>query len=129
MAWSTTRNHFVKAAKASTLSPREVADRVGLTHIETLMDMLEGKTQVPLSLIPALAGVFSLDERYMLLLAVEEYHPGVYEVLVDVMGIPRADAELGIHIMFRLGTLRLEYERRHAFVKALESLVDFSLKG
>ena len=53
-------------------------------------------------------------------------HPGVHEVLVDVLGLPLSDAELGILTMFRMVSLRGEIEVKGPLKQALEALLDLS---
>jgi len=47
-------------------------------------------------------------------------HPGVHEVLCDVLGLPLSDAELGIVLIFRMATMRGKIELERPFKKALE---------
>ena len=68
----------------------------------------------------------ALNEQEFLILAIQEYHPGVHEVLVEVLGLPLSDAELGILTMFRMATLRGEIEVKGPFKQALEGLLDLS---
>lgn len=53
-------------------------------------------------------------------------HPGVHEVLVDVLGLPLSDAELGILTMFRMVSLRGEIEVKGPLKQSLEALLDLS---
>ncbi|WP_146348542.1 hypothetical protein [Falsiphaeobacter marinintestinus] len=59
-------------------------------------------------------------------LAIQEYHPGVHEVLVEVLGLPLSDAELGIVAMFRMASMRGEIEIEGPFRAALEGLLDLA---
>jgi hypothetical protein len=91
------------------------------------MSMLKsGETRVPLNRTPALAQTLGMDERDFLILAIQEYHPGVHEVLVEVLGLPLSDAELGIVAMFRMACMRGEIEIEGPFRAALESLLDLA---
>lgn len=126
MTFSPTALRLTKGIKSSGLTYREIADRLGLKHANTLEMMSEGLTQVPLSMIPALAQTLNMDERYFLMLALQEYFPGVHEVLVDVLGLSMKDAEIGILTMFRLADIRGNPEVEPAFLKALEALLELA---
>lgn len=101
---------LTKAIENSDLTQREIADRVGFKHANIISMLKSGETRVPLERIPALATTLGMDERQFLMVAIEEYHPGVHEVLVEVLGVPLSDAELGIITMFRMASLRGEIE-------------------
>ncbi|SFU12746.1 helix-turn-helix domain-containing protein [Sedimentitalea nanhaiensis] len=112
-----------KAIDASELTQREIADRVGFKHANIISMLKSGETRVPLNRIPALAQTLGMDEKHFLIIAIQEYHPGVHEVLVDVLGLPLSDAELGIVTMFRMADLRDEIETEEPFKQALEGLL------
>ncbi len=67
-----------------------------------------------------------MDERDFLLTAIAEYHPGIHEVLVDILGLPLSDAELGIVTMFRMASIRGEIEIEGPLKTALEGLLDLA---
>jgi hypothetical protein len=67
-----------------------------------------------------------MDERDFLIIAIEEYHPGVHEVLVETLGIPLTEAETGILTMFRMATLRNDVEISEPFLRALQGLLDLA---
>jgi len=126
MAFSPTATMLSKAIDASGLTQRDIADRVGLKHANLISMMKQGVTRVPLNRIPALAQTLGLDESRFLLLAIEEYHPGVHEVLCDVLGLPLTNAELGIVLMFRMATMRGDIELEGPFKKALEGVMEMA---
>ena len=126
MIFSPTANMLAKALEESDLTQREVADRVGFRNANIVSMMKTGETRVPLDRIPALAQTLGMDEQDFLILAIQEYHPGVHEVLVDVLGLPLSDAELGILTMFRMASLRGEIEVKGPLKKALEGLLELS---
>ena len=111
------------AIEQSELTQREIADRVGFKHANIISMLKTGETRVPLDRIPSLAQTLGMDERLFLMVAIEEYHPGVDEVLVDVLGLPLSDAELGILTMFRMASMRDEIEVEGPFKQALEGLL------
>lgn len=120
---SPTAMMLTEAIEKSDLTQREIADRVGFKNANIISMLKNGETRVPLERIPALAATLGLDERQFLLLAIEEYHPGVHEVLVEVLGVPLSDAELGIITMFRMAGMRGEIEIAGPFRTALEGLL------
>ena len=124
MTMSPTANMLNKAIEESTQTQREIADRVGFKHANIISMLKSGETRVPLDRIPALAQTLGMDEKEFLLLAIEEYHPGVHEVLVDVLGLPLSDAELGIVTMFRMASMRGKIEIEGPFKVVLEGLLD-----
>lgn len=126
MITSPTAAKLAAAIEASELTQREIADRVGFKHANIISMLKSGETRVPLDRIPALANTLGVDEREFLLLAIAEYHPGVHEVLVDVLGLPLSDAELGILTMFRMASLRDEIEVEGPFKQALEGLLELA---
>lgn len=114
---------LTKGIENSDLTQREIADRIGFKHANIISMLKNGETRVPLDRIPALAQTLGMDERLFLMVAIEEYHPGVHEVLVDVLGLPLSDAELGILTMFRMAGMRDEIEVEGPFKQALEGLL------
>ena len=120
---SPTAMMLADAIEKSELTQREIADRVGFKHANIISMLKTGETRVPLDRIPSLAQTLGMDERLFLMIAIEEYHPGVHEVLVDVLGLPLSDAELGILTMFRMASMRDEIEAEGPFKQALEGLL------
>ncbi len=114
------------AIDASDLTQREIADRVGFKHAKIMSMQKSGETRVPLNRTPALAQTLGMDERDFLILAIQEYHPGVHEVLVEVLGLSLSDTELGIVAMFRMASMRGEIEIEGPFRAAPEGLLDLA---
>lgn len=124
MPFSVTANMLAKAIEASELTQREIADRAGFRQANVVSMLKTGEMRVPLDRIPALARTLGMNERAFLLAAIEEYHPGVHEVLVETLGLPLSDAELGILTMFRMASMRGEIEIEGPFRQALEGLLE-----
>ena len=80
------------AIQASELTQREIAARAGFKHSNIISMLKSGETRIPLDRIPALAAVLGLDQQMLLLAALEEYNPSVYEVLIDALKLPRTNA-------------------------------------
>ena len=126
MTFSPTASMLSKAIDASGLTQREIADRIGLKHPNVISMIKQGTTRVPLNRIPALSQALGMDEKDFLILAIQEYHPGVHEILLDVLGVPLTDAELGILTMFRMADIRGNIEVEGSFRQALEALLDLA---
>ena len=126
MPYSTTAASLAKGIKASGLTHREIADRCGFKQAEIISEMAGGQLRVPLEQIQALAHTLGLDERKFLIIAIQEYYPGVQEVLVETLGLPLSDAELGIALMFRMASLRGIIETEVPFRTALEALLELT---
>jgi transcriptional regulator with XRE-family HTH domain len=124
MTFSPTAQMLAKAIDASGLTQRDIADRVGFKHTNVLTMMKQGVTRVPLHRIPALAQTLGMDQATFLLVAIEDYHKGVYDVLCDALGLPLSDAEQGMVVLFRMASLRNEIELDGPFRKALEGLLE-----
>lgn len=126
MTFSVTARRLSKAIEASKLTQREISDKVGFKHASVIEMMKNGVTRVPLDRIPALARTLGIDERQFLILAIHEYHPGIHEVLVETLGLPLTDAELGIITMFRMAHMRDDIELSEPFKKILEGLLEIA---
>ncbi|MEQ6250916.1 helix-turn-helix transcriptional regulator [Sulfitobacter sp. HNIBRBA3233] len=126
MTYSPTAQMITKGIEESGLTQREIADRVGFTHSSTLKMIEQGLTRVPLDRIPALAQTLGLDQSTLLLAAIAEYHPGIYEVLCDTLGLPLSQAEQGVVVMFRMAALKNDIELDEPFRKALEGLLELT---
>lgn len=63
--------------------------------------MKQGITRVPLNRIPALSETLEINAQTFLMTAIEEYHPGTHEVLVDVLGLPLSETEIRLLDLLR----------------------------
>lgn len=123
---SPTAELLAEAIEASGLTQREIADRVGFKSPNIISMLKKGETRVPLDRIPALAQTLGIDQAKFLLLAIEEYHSGIYEVLCEVLGLPLSEAERGVVVMFRLANLKGDLELEGPFLKALEGVLELA---
>ena len=124
--FSVTAIKLSRAIDKSGLTQREIAERAGFRHANMISMMKQGLTRVPLNRIPALARTLGMNEQDFLLTAIQEYHPGIHEVLVDILGLPLSDAELGVVMMFRLAEMRGDVERLEPFRQALTGLLNLA---
>lgn len=129
MTFSPTANMLATAIDASGLSLPELAARIGFRNPSVLTMIKQGITRVPLDRIPNLSRTLGIDEREFLAVAIQEYHPGVYEILVETLGLQVTDAELGILTMFRMANIRGQIEIEGPFRKALEGMLELAAIG
>ncbi len=109
------------AIEAAGLSLKEVARQLGDRTEGNLAMILQGITRVPLHRIPALARILQLDERSLVLSALEEYDPEVLERVMRIPGISQEDAELGLLVMYRMASLRKHPCTADAFRQTIET--------
>ena len=112
--------------RASSLPLREIADRIGIKTLSALEDMRTGMLMIQLLDLPAIARTLDIEERNLILIAIEEYHPGIMEILHSILGLPRSEAEVGILTMFRMFSLRGNSDAYRAFLRALDALLDLA---
>lgn len=112
--------------RASKLPLREIADRIGVKTLSALEDMRNGMLMIQLLDLPAIARTLDIEERNLILIAIEEYHPGIMEILHSILGLPRSEAEVGILTMFRMFSLRGNSDAYRAFVRALDALLELA---
>lgn len=115
------------AIEASELTQREIADHVGFNHPNIISMLKSGETRIPLDRAPALSAILGLNQQDFLLKAIEEYHPNVYEVLVNVLGLPLSDAEISILGIYRMATVHGEIEVTDPFRRAFEALLELAV--
>lgn len=129
MPFSPTANMLASAIDNSGLTHREIADRVNFKDASLIAELTSGELRVPLERVTELALTLGMDERKFINLAIEEYFPGVHGVLVETLGLPLTDVELGIVAMFRMASMRGDIERLVPFRTALEALLDLAATG
>ncbi|TMV07536.1 helix-turn-helix transcriptional regulator [Ruegeria sediminis] len=126
MTSSPTAIMLAKAIEASGLSTAEIAERAGIGKSSVIKMISQGITRVPLDSIPQLARTLSMDEREFLAVAIQEYHPGISEVLGENLGRRMADAETDALNTFRKANIRGRIEVKGHFRKALEGFLVLS---
>ncbi|MBT8467567.1 MAG: helix-turn-helix domain-containing protein, partial [Deltaproteobacteria bacterium] len=113
-----------QAIQNSPLTQAEIAMRAGFPKPNVLSMMKNGLTKVPLARVPALAQALGIEQTQFLDCALAEYHPEVYQILTEVLGLPLApdeEALLGLYRIANLnGNIRLEGALRDALVSLLE---------
>lgn len=111
---SPTAQYFERAISFSTATQREIAKQAGFPMPNTISMMKSGQMKVPIERIPALAKAMGVDPSDFLVSALMEYHPEVWEVLKQTLGIHINSAEKDIIILYRLanskGNIQLNEE-------------------
>lgn len=123
MTFSPTANMLAKAIKSSGLPYRAIADHLGYRNASIVSEMATGAIQVPAEDIPAMARTLGLDPDDFLLLALEEYHPEVFIVLSEVLGMSISMIQRGLILMYRMADISGNPELEPAFSKAIEGLL------
>lgn len=126
MSFSPTANMLARAMQSSDLGITEIAERCRFRQPATLLEIAQGDMRVPLDRIPDLARTLRMNELQFLVLAIQEYYPGVYEVLIEALGIHKEDAELGVMTMFRIANIRGQIETEDPFRKALDGILELA---
>ncbi|MBO9474122.1 hypothetical protein J7413_11290 [Shimia sp. R10_1] len=101
MTASPTATMLTQAIDASDMTQKETSDRIGMNNANVISMMKQGITRVPLGRIPALSETLQINAQTFLMTAIEEYHPGTHEVLVDVLGLPLSDTEMRLLSLLR----------------------------
>jgi len=99
---SKTAAFLARAIEFSGKTQREIAAAAGFSKPNILSMMKQGQSRVPIERIPALASATHVDSAYFLRLAMEEYHPAAYAVIVDTIGEPLTENERDVLICYRL---------------------------
>jgi len=120
---SKTAAFISRAIEFSGKSQREIAIESGFPKPNVLSMLKKGEMKIPLDRIPALAKACHIDQIYLLRLAMEEYHPAIWEVLVNTIGIPLTANEFEMLFAYRIASVDEEipvtYEKFVAVVDVL----------
>ena len=99
---SPTAQFFERAISFSTSTQREIAKQAGFPMPNTISMMKSGQMKVPIERIPALAKAMGVDPSDFLVSALMEYHPEVWEVLKQTLGVYINSAEKDLVLLYRL---------------------------
>jgi len=80
-------DYFVTLLDRCEFSQREIAGMIGLPQPNVISMIKNGRMKVPLDRIPDLAWALSADPYVLLVLALNDEHPKLLEVLREHMGI------------------------------------------
>jgi hypothetical protein len=115
---SPTARFLDEAIRNSPRTQAEIAARAGFPKPNVLSMMKLGQTKVPLVRIPGLAEALDVDRTEFLEIALAEYHPEVYEILTDVLGLPLDRDEENLVALYRManvdGNIRFDGPLRDA---------------
>mgnify|MGYP006269819397 FL=1 len=89
------------AIKRSSKTQREIAREVGYPKPNVVSMMKTGDTKLPLDKIPLFAEALDIDAAMLLRLALAEYHPEAYRVIVDAIGKPLSANERAMVEVYR----------------------------
>lgn len=80
----------------SSKTQREIAKEIGYDNPNVLSMMKHGETKVPLEKIPAFAKALNVDPGNLLRLGLEQYWPGLRDVIKNVFGHIASENELAL---------------------------------
>ena len=130
---SRTARYLAEAIRRSGKTQVEIARDAGLTKPNVLSMMKLGQTKVPLGRIPAIAKACGADALYFTRLALEEYHPELFEMLMDTLGESLTEAEWAVIKCYRTGTrgkdLDVDTEVRLRLIGLFGDIRDRQAKG
>lgn len=99
---SRTALFLAEAIEHSSKTQREIARDAGFNRPNVLSMMKAGDTKVPIERIPALAKACGADARRFLWIALEEYHPEIWEVILGSRGGLLTTTEMDLVTLFRI---------------------------
>ncbi len=99
---SKTAAFLARALEFSGKTQREIAREVGFSKPNILSMLKQGQSRVPIERIPALADACMVDAAYFLRIAIQEYHPTVYAMLINTIGEPLTENERDMVLAYRL---------------------------
>lgn len=99
-----------RAIRNSGRTQVQIAREAGLKHPNALSMMKLGRTKIPFNRIPALARACDVDALYFIRLALEEYHPELFKVLLETLGDSLTENEWKVVRSFRAGCRDTEVE-------------------
>jgi len=121
---SKTATFIGRAIEFSGKSQREIAIEAGFPKPNIISMLKKGEMKLPLDRIPDLANACHVDPVYLFRLAMEEYHPAIWEVLVNTIGMPLTANEFELVGAYRIACVDEEipvtYEK---FVAVVDLLV------
>jgi len=81
------------AIDRANLTDKEFADALGVMKPGVITMMRRGQVKLPLQQVPAIARAVDVDPAFMLRMALAEYMPEVFEVMVETFGKPLSENE------------------------------------
>ena len=106
----TVAEFLTRAIAFSGKSQRDIAREAGFERPNVISMMRSGEMKVPLDRVPSLAEACLVDPAYFLRLALAEYHPEVYGILLDTLGDPLTRNERNWLACYQLVAMEGEIE-------------------
>ena len=75
---------------------REIAKEIGYENANILSMMKHGDAKVPFDKVPALAKALDVDVGHLMRLAIEQYWPGLKDVIKDIFGNVVSENEMNL---------------------------------
>jgi transcriptional regulator with XRE-family HTH domain len=91
-----------ECVSTSMKTQREIAEEAGFDKPNMITMLKQAKTKLPLDRVAALADALGVSRRYLMILALQEYHAGAFAVLQEVFGMAVTDNEASILNYIRL---------------------------
>ena len=105
---------------------REIAKEIGYDNPNILSMMKHGDAKVPFDKVPALAKALDVDAGHLMRLAIEQYWPGLNDVIKGIFGNVVSENELtlvqGLRTAFRDQDPRFNSTDVEAVVAVLKAL-------
>ncbi len=99
---SKTAAFLARAIHFSGKTQAAIAREAGFPKPNVLSMMKQGQTKVPIERIPELARACNVDAAYFLRLALAEFYPATFAVIVETIGEPLTENERDVLICYRL---------------------------
>jgi len=99
--YETVAEFLAWAIRRSGKTQREVARDVGYPKPNVVSMMKTGETRLPLERVPAFARALEIDAAFLMRMALQEYHPELYQVLIETLGKPLTANERAIVECYR----------------------------
>ena len=83
----TVAEFFTKEVNRSGISHRELADRLGLKHTETIEVFMSGKVEIPYQLILPAATALEINPMMFFFFALAEYRPDISQTFHEIFEV------------------------------------------
>lgn len=124
MQTSPTARYLAHAIEASPKTQREIARDAGFNAPNILTMLKLGQTKVPLDRIPALAHACDVDPAEFLEIAMQEYHPEIWNVLHGIFGPPLSPNEERLLMLLQLADMEGDFAWSDGLERAVAAVLD-----
>jgi hypothetical protein len=112
---------------ASPKSQREIAEDIGYSNPNIIVMFKQGKTNVPLSKVPALAVTLGEDPGSLLRMAMEEMQPELLRVVESTLGPLVSDQEKQLLLLYRRLVSLTDPSIHAELLQTIERLIDSAM--